>query len=169
MSGSVSCMPTLRRRSTGDQAGIESEVDFADDPELSQVGVSWIDQEIAFGWNDGRRYTQEAAVSAVEPSISDSLQRSRRWVLAPIAGQVSHREFSDFDTLGDEDLDRYEINRKKIGVAVDEDFEPGKGEGLGCIGNQTASGMPASRNEEPASAVERRACERPARETNESH
>lgn len=97
--------------------------------------MSGIDQEIAFRWNDCRRYPQEAAVGPVEPSVSESLQRSRSRVLPPSARQVSQREFSDSDALWDEDLNRDEIRREKIGVAMDEHFEAGKREGLRCIGN----------------------------------
>jgi hypothetical protein len=141
--------------SARDQAGIESKIEPSDNPEFSKVRVSGIDQEIAFRWNDCRRYPQEAAVGRVEPCVSESLQRSRSRVLPPSARQVSQSKFGNFDTLRDEDLERHEIIREQIGVAMDEHFEPGKRERLRRISNQTTSGMPASGNEEAASAVKR--------------
>jgi len=48
-----------------------------------------------------------------------------------------------------------ESNRpQEIGVAMDEHFKTRKSEGLGCVGNQTASRVPASRHEKPAASVE---------------
>lgn len=52
---------------------------------------------------------------------------------------------------------------------MDKHLEPGKRKRFRRIGNQTASGMPASGNEEPASAIQGRASERLAREAKESH
>jgi hypothetical protein len=94
-----------------------------------------IDEEITFRRNDRRWDAQNAAARAVEPSVTDSLQRSWGRVLPPSAGQLRHGELGELDAFWDEDLYREQIRREEIDVAMDEHFETGKCEGLGSVGD----------------------------------
>ena len=140
--------------SAPDQSRLETERGFANYVQSRNVRVSRIDEKVTLRGNQRRWDAQEASRDPIEPGVAEPLKRGGRGIPAPSARQRALTELLYRDSLWDLDLDRDQVRRNEVWLAVHEDLETRQRQGFGCVADQATRRVPTRGSEEPAPTVE---------------
>jgi hypothetical protein len=106
--------------------------------------MRWIEQQVAFHGDDGRRHSQSRRAAADEPGRADILQRSRSRYGKPVLGQSERIDNLSREVIGQIDGEQSEVVRSREGVYMDENLKCCQCCRAGGVEDGMALGMPAT-------------------------
>jgi hypothetical protein len=134
---------------------IEGERLRCSDPQLVEVRVARVEDEVSFPRNHDRWHRQGGGPRRSQPSLADRRELGWRRILAPVGGQLRDGNRLDAERRPALDLDRHEIGRLQIGIGVDEALERGQRQRRRREDGAHAAWRPAAAVQARTLAVER--------------